>query len=108
VPTIQSAEQIQGLLERLTGREIAGIQVLGINSLKSLLPMPEAITGGVVTVAEIGVASWRVAPPATPLPSISSGLAASSGSNRPSRTASLQGRAAQWCGSSWPMDPALT
>jgi hypothetical protein len=53
VPAIQSAERIQERLERLSGREIAGIQVFGINSLKSLLPMREAITDEVVTAAEI-------------------------------------------------------
>ena len=47
MPAIQSAKQIQELLERLSGRQIAGLQVFGINSLKSLFPMPEAITGEV-------------------------------------------------------------
>jgi hypothetical protein len=53
VSTIQSAEQIKELLKRLHGREIAGLQVLGINSLKSLSPIPDAVTGEVVTASEI-------------------------------------------------------
>jgi len=53
VSAIQSAEQIKELLERLHGRKIAGLQVLGINSLKSVSPMPETVTDQVVTASEI-------------------------------------------------------
>ena len=50
---IQTANQIHELLERLHGQEIAGLQVLGINSLKSLSPMPDAVVGDTVTATEI-------------------------------------------------------
>jgi hypothetical protein len=53
VSAIQSAEQIKALLDRLHGREIAFLQVIGINSLKSLSPMPAAVIGEVVTASEV-------------------------------------------------------
>lgn len=53
MPAIQSAEQIQELLDRLRGREIAKLQVLGINSLKSLSPTPEALTGEIVSGSDV-------------------------------------------------------
>lgn len=46
---IQTSEDIRSLLARLEGREIQRLQVLGINSLKSMTPMPEALAGQVVT-----------------------------------------------------------
>ncbi|MFD8625433.1 hypothetical protein ACFV4E_16300 [Streptomyces hygroscopicus] len=51
--TIQSAAEIESLLEPLTGQKIAALQVLGINSLKTLSPPPEALAGEVVTAADV-------------------------------------------------------
>jgi hypothetical protein len=48
VATIQTADEIQAILERLQGEEIVALQVLGINSLKSLTPTPYALVGGLV------------------------------------------------------------
>ena len=45
---IQSPDEIQAILARLGGQEIATLQVLGINSLKSFSPMPDALTGDTV------------------------------------------------------------
>lgn len=45
MPSIQSAEQIQALLARLLDKEIATLQVLGFNSLKSLSPTLETVIG---------------------------------------------------------------
>lgn len=47
--TIQSPSEITILLERLTGQKIAALQVLGINSLKTFSPPPEALVGEAVT-----------------------------------------------------------
>lgn len=41
----QSTDEIHALLARLGGEEIALLQVLGINSLKSLTPTPAALAG---------------------------------------------------------------
>lgn len=51
---IQTSDEIQDLLDRLHGQEIAALQVLGINSLKSFAPMPEALAGD--TIESTGVA----------------------------------------------------
>lgn len=51
--SVQSSVQIQGILSRLVGHEISVIQVLGINSLKSMTPMPEALTGHLVEAATV-------------------------------------------------------
>lgn len=53
MPSIQSAEQIQELLDRLRGREVAALQVLGINSLKSISPAPETVTGEVISGSDV-------------------------------------------------------
>lgn len=45
---IQTPDEIQSLLSQLEGQEIAALQVLGINSLKSMDPMPDALTGDVI------------------------------------------------------------
>ncbi|UNZ18051.1 hypothetical protein [Streptomyces sp. 891-h] len=47
--TSQSPAEIMTLLERLTGQKIAALQVLGINSLKTFSPPPEALVGEAVT-----------------------------------------------------------
>lgn len=46
--TIQTDDEIRDILVRLEGEEIATLQVLGINSLKSLSPTPEAVAGDVI------------------------------------------------------------
>lgn len=53
MPSIQSAEQIQELLDRLRGGEVAALQVLGINSLKSISPAPETVTGEVISGSNV-------------------------------------------------------
>lgn len=42
---IQTSDEIQSIVARLHGEEIASLQVLGINSLKSFWPMPDALAG---------------------------------------------------------------
>ncbi|MEU4603492.1 hypothetical protein AB0F43_10980 [Kribbella sp. NPDC023972] len=51
--TVQSEEEIRDLLTRLVGEKITGFQVLGINSLKSLAPPPDAVVGEVVSAIEV-------------------------------------------------------
>jgi hypothetical protein len=46
--TIQTSDEIQALLARLEGQQIATLEVLGINSLKSTSPMPDALAGDAV------------------------------------------------------------
>ncbi|WP_108933339.1 hypothetical protein [Streptomyces ardesiacus] len=58
--TIQSAAEIEPLLEPLTGQKIAALQVLGINSLKTLSPPLEALAGEVVTAADVVDRTLRV------------------------------------------------
>lgn len=45
VASIQTIDEIRSLLAKLEGEQIAALQVLGINSLKSLSPMPDALAG---------------------------------------------------------------
>ena len=52
---IQSAAEISDLLARVTGMEISELQVLGINSLKSLSPRLNALSGQTVTGSEVAV-----------------------------------------------------
>jgi hypothetical protein len=49
----QPVVEIRSYLERLSGHEIASLQVLGINSLKSVSPPPIAMAGQLVTDAEV-------------------------------------------------------
>ncbi|MFJ4563875.1 hypothetical protein ACIP4U_09185 [Streptomyces caelestis] len=58
--TNQSAAEIEPLLEPLTGQKIAALQVLGINSLKTLSPPLEALAGEVVTAADVVDRTLRV------------------------------------------------
>ncbi|MGA4879400.1 hypothetical protein [Streptomyces lydicamycinicus] len=58
--TIQSAAEIEPLLEPLTGQKIAVLQVLGINSLKTLSPPLEVLAGEVVTAADVIDRTLRV------------------------------------------------
>lgn len=48
VAAVQTPDEIQVILARLAGQEIAVLQVLGINSLKSFSPMPSALTGDTI------------------------------------------------------------
>jgi hypothetical protein len=45
---IQTSDEIRFIAARLHGQEIATLQVLGINSLKSISPMPDALAGDVI------------------------------------------------------------
>lgn len=49
---VQSQHEIDSLLQRLKGREIEAFQVLGINSLKSVSPQPDALVGEVIEETE--------------------------------------------------------
>lgn len=51
--SIQTSDEIQEILTRLHGHEISTLQVLGINSLKSMSPMPDALVGDVVESSSI-------------------------------------------------------
>lgn len=53
MPAIQSAAQIQELLDRLQGGEVATLQVLGINSLKSISPTPDNVTGEIISGSDV-------------------------------------------------------
>ncbi|QBJ91436.1 hypothetical protein D0Z67_14840 [Streptomyces seoulensis] len=50
---IQSSAEIMSLLEPLKGQRIAALQVLGVNSLKTFSPTPEALVGEVVEAADV-------------------------------------------------------
>ncbi|MFI9283848.1 hypothetical protein [Streptomyces werraensis] len=52
--SIQSAAEIATLLERLKGKKIALLQVLGVNSLKSVSPLPQALVGEALTEVDVG------------------------------------------------------
>jgi hypothetical protein len=43
--TIQTSDQMRGILFRLNDETIVSLQVLGVNSLKSLSPGPDALAG---------------------------------------------------------------
>lgn len=53
VAALQNFKQIHEILERLNGQEIAGLQVLGINALKSLSPMPHELIGDIVVATVV-------------------------------------------------------
>lgn len=53
MPAIQTPDEIQSLLTQLEGQKIAALQVLGINSLKSMVPMPDALSGEAVESASV-------------------------------------------------------
>lgn len=50
---IQTSDEIESLLARLEGQEISALQVLGINSLKSMTAMPEALAGETITSTSV-------------------------------------------------------
>lgn len=49
----QPDEEIRSILGGLKGREVAMLQVLGVNSLKSVTPSPDALVGEVVNDAAL-------------------------------------------------------
>ncbi|MBO0883867.1 MAG: hypothetical protein J2P17_26745, partial [Mycobacterium sp.] len=49
----QTSDEIQSLLSRLEGHKIATLQVLGINSLKSMSPRPDALAGDIIESASL-------------------------------------------------------
>lgn len=53
VAPVQTADEIASILERLHGKRITLLQVLGINSLKSLTPPVEALVGDVIEGSEV-------------------------------------------------------
>lgn len=57
---VQPPDEILAILRRLHGQEIAGLQVLGINTLKSVLPLPEALVGEPVTGSEVAGRTFRL------------------------------------------------
>jgi hypothetical protein len=57
---VQPPDEILAILRRLHGQEIAALQVLGINTLKSVLPLPEALVGETVTGSEVAGRTFRL------------------------------------------------
>jgi hypothetical protein len=53
VASVQTADQIASILERLHRKRIALFQVLGINSLKSLTPPLDALVGEAIEGSEV-------------------------------------------------------
>lgn len=53
MPDPQSPAKISEILDRLVGRVISDLQVLGINSLKSVVPTPAELTGARVESASV-------------------------------------------------------
>lgn len=45
----QSMSEILTLLQRLVGESVSQFQVLGVNSLKSVLPTPQDLVGSTIT-----------------------------------------------------------
>ena len=56
----QTTEEIHNMLSRLEGQEIASLQVLGINSLKSFSPAPDAIVGEVIAASDVKGRTIRI------------------------------------------------
>jgi hypothetical protein len=56
----QSADEMLAILGRLHGQEIATLQVLGINTLNSVLPLPEALVGETVTGSDVAGRTFRL------------------------------------------------
>jgi hypothetical protein len=50
---IQTTDEISVILAKLEGEEVATLQVLGINSLKSVTPMPDALAGDLISSARV-------------------------------------------------------
>ena len=53
-------DEIQASLAMLEGQEIAKLQVLGINSLKSFSPMPDALTGDTIEASAVSDQLFRM------------------------------------------------
>jgi len=60
VGTVQSPDEIQAILTHLEGQEIATLQVLGINSLKSSSPMLHALEGEMIESSAVGDRQFTV------------------------------------------------
>lgn len=45
----QSTQEILSILERIVGESVRDLQVLGINSLKSVVPAPSDLVGATIT-----------------------------------------------------------
>lgn len=56
----QSPDQIQSILERLHGRKVAILRILGINSLKSVDPPPGALAGMTITSSDTSDRTFRL------------------------------------------------
>lgn len=56
----QSPDEILTILRRLHGQKIAALQVLGINTLKSVSPLPEALVEETVTGLEVAGRTLRI------------------------------------------------
>lgn len=50
---IQTTDEIQAILALLEGQKIVNLQVLGVNSLKSFSPMPDALTGDAIEASAV-------------------------------------------------------
>lgn len=57
---IQTLDEIQAILARLEGEEIVVLQVLGINSLKSFSPMPDALAGDTIESSAVSERHFTV------------------------------------------------
>lgn len=53
MPAIQTTDEIRAILGRTEGQSITTLQVLGINSLKSMSPMPDALTDEFIESASV-------------------------------------------------------
>lgn len=53
VVSIQTSDEVPEILTCLHGHAISALQVLGINSLKSMSPMPDALAGDVVESSSV-------------------------------------------------------
>lgn len=56
----QSAQEILSILQQIVGESISQIQVLGVNSLKSITPTPQDFVGSKVTKVHAAERSIRI------------------------------------------------
>lgn len=63
VAAIQTPDQFQSFLTRLEGQFISMLQVLGVNSLKPIAPMPEAVVRDMVASASLNDRLVTIATP---------------------------------------------
>jgi len=50
---VQTADEIYSILARIHGQAIGALQVLGINSLKSIDPLPDALVGAAIVTSKV-------------------------------------------------------